>query len=62
MSMRRQLLSGLALATLSLGAINMVRAQEERCFSPDLEQLRETVSDRLQAVADKLGLTDEQTR
>ena len=62
MSMRRQLLSGLALATLSLGAINMVRAQEERRFSPDLEQLRETVSDRLQAVADKLGLTDEQTR
>lgn len=62
MSMRRQLLSGLALATLSLGAINMVRAQEERCFSPDLEQLRDTVSDRLQAVADKLGLTDEQTR
>ena len=50
------------LASLSPGAINMVRAQEERRFSPDLEQLRETVSDRLQAVDDKLGLTDEQTR
>jgi Spy/CpxP family protein refolding chaperone len=37
-----------------------LRAQEEPRFSPDLEQLRESVSDRLAAVADKLGLTDEQ--
>jgi Spy/CpxP family protein refolding chaperone len=62
MSMRRRLMSGLALATLFLGAMGLVRAQEqERHFSPDLEQLRETVADRLQAVAEKLGLTEEQT-
>ena len=60
MSMRRQLLNGLALAALFLGTSNFTRAQEERRFSPDLEQLRETVSERLEAVADKLGLTDEQ--
>ena len=60
MNMRRQLLRGLALAYLFLGANHLVRAQEERRFSPDLEQLRETVSERLEAVADKLGLTDEQ--
>jgi Spy/CpxP family protein refolding chaperone len=60
MNMRRQLLTGLALGSLVLGAGNLLRGQEERRFSPDLEQLRETVSERLQAVADKLGLTDEQ--
>jgi Spy/CpxP family protein refolding chaperone len=37
-----------------------LRAQEELRYRPDLEQLRESVSDRLAAVADKLGLTDEQ--
>jgi Spy/CpxP family protein refolding chaperone len=60
MSMRRQLLTVMALGAMVLGSGNLLRAQEEPRFSPDLEQLRETVSKRLEAVADKLGLTDEQ--
>jgi Spy/CpxP family protein refolding chaperone len=58
--MRAQLFSGLAISALVLGAGNLLRAQEEPRYNPDLEQLRESVSERLQAVADKLGLTDEQ--
>lgn len=60
MRMRKHLLAGLALGAFVLGAGNLLRAQEEPRLTPDLEQLRETVSERLQAVADKLGLTDEQ--
>ena len=60
MTLRRRLLSGLALGVLVISAGNLLYAQEEPRFSPDLEQLRETVADRLSAVADKLGLSDEQ--
>ena len=60
MSMRRQMLTGLALGAIVLGAGNLLRAQEEPRFRPDLEQMRETVCERLEAVADKLGLSDEQ--
>jgi Spy/CpxP family protein refolding chaperone len=60
MRMARQLLTSLALGTLVVGAGNRILAQEEPRFSPDLEQMRATVSERLQAFADKLGLTDEQ--
>src|SRR5580698_4743317 len=60
MSIRRHLVTGFALGALVLSAGTGLRAQEEPRFSPNLEQLRETVSDRLAAVADKLGLTDEQ--
>ena len=36
------------------------RAPEGRRYSPALEEMRETVADRVHALADKLGLTDEQ--
>jgi Spy/CpxP family protein refolding chaperone len=38
----------------------LVPAQERKPFSPALEQLRETVSERLHSVADQLALTPEQ--
>jgi Spy/CpxP family protein refolding chaperone len=60
MSIRRHVLAGFALGALVMSAGTGLRAQDEPRFSPDLEQLRESVSDRLAAVADKLGLTDEQ--
>jgi Spy/CpxP family protein refolding chaperone len=60
MSIRTHLLAGFALGALVLSAGTGLRAQEEPRFSPDIEQLRQTVSDRLAAVADKLGLTDDQ--
>jgi Spy/CpxP family protein refolding chaperone len=50
----------LALVALFLGSGNATRAQEEKRLSPALDQLRETLPDRLQAVADKLDLTPEQ--
>jgi Spy/CpxP family protein refolding chaperone len=52
--------TGLALGTVVLCGSNLSRAQEEPRFRPELEQLRETISDRLEAVADKIGLSDEQ--
>jgi Spy/CpxP family protein refolding chaperone len=58
--MRTKLLTAFALGALVLTAGNRLRAQEEPRYSPDLEQLRETVCERLEALADKLGLTDEQ--
>ncbi len=60
MSMRNQRLTGVVLGFIVVCGGNGLRAQEERHFRPELEQLRETVSERLEAVADKLGLTDEQ--
>lgn len=60
MNARKRNLTGLAIAALFLGAGTSVRAQEQKPFSPALEQLRETVSERLQSVADQLGLTAEQ--
>jgi len=60
MSMRRQWLTGLALGTLVVGVGTLLRAQEEPRFSPDLEQLCETVCDRIESIADKVGLSDEQ--
>jgi Spy/CpxP family protein refolding chaperone len=60
MSLREHLVTAFALGALVLSAGAGLRAQEEPRYSPDLEQLRETVSDRLAALADKLGLTDEQ--
>jgi Spy/CpxP family protein refolding chaperone len=60
MSIKRHLLTGFAIGALVMSAGEGLKAQEEPRFSPDLEQLRESVSDRLAAVADKLGLSDEQ--
>jgi Spy/CpxP family protein refolding chaperone len=58
--MRKQHVAILALVALLLGSGNLARAQEEKRLSPALDQMREQVSDRLQAVADELGITPEQ--
>src|SRR5215471_1132670 len=60
MNLRKQHAIGWAIAALVLATGGRVAAQEQKPFSPALEQLRETVSERLQTVADTLGLTDEQ--
>jgi Spy/CpxP family protein refolding chaperone len=60
MNLRKQHVIGLAITALVLATGSRVPAQEQKPFSPALEQLRETVSERLQTVADKLGLTTEQ--
>jgi Spy/CpxP family protein refolding chaperone len=60
MNLRKQHVTGLSLAALFLATGSAVLAQEEKPFSPALEQLRETVPERLQTVADELGLTPEQ--
>jgi Spy/CpxP family protein refolding chaperone len=36
------------------------RAQEEKCLRPELEQLLQTVAEKFQEAADKLGLNDDQ--
>ena len=60
MNLRKQHMTGFAIAALFLATGNLIHAQEQKPFSPALEQLRETVSERLQTVADQLGLTPEQ--
>ena len=50
----------MTIAALFLAAGSQLLAQEQKPFSPAIEQLRETVSERLQTVADQLGLTPEQ--
>jgi Spy/CpxP family protein refolding chaperone len=60
MNLRKQHVTGFAIAALFLATGNLIHAQEQKSFSPALEQLRETVSERLQTVADQLGLTPEQ--
>jgi Spy/CpxP family protein refolding chaperone len=50
-------------AGLGVLFICQARAQETRTsFRPELEQLAESVSERLSALADELGLTDEQKK
>ena len=62
MSMRN--VTALALAAMLAGGIaraqDQDQDQEETRLSPALEQLRETVADRLESAADRLGLTAEQ--
>ena len=60
MNLQKQHVIGSAIAALVLATGGRVPAQEQKPFSPAIEQLRETVAERLQAVADKLGLTTEQ--
>jgi len=60
MKLRKQHVTGFTIAALFLATGNLIQAQEQKPLSPALEQLRETVSERLQTVADKLGLTPEQ--
>jgi Spy/CpxP family protein refolding chaperone len=43
-----------------LAFANSVRADEEKSLKPEVEQLKQSVSEKLEAAADKLGLTSEQ--
>ena len=60
MSMRN--VTALALATMLAGGIARAQDREETRLSPALEQLRETVADRLESSADELGLTATRSR
>ncbi len=59
MILRKQLATAFMVAATLFGTARLAGAQEQKPLSPALEQLRETVSERLQAVADQLGLTPE---
>jgi Spy/CpxP family protein refolding chaperone len=52
--------TALALATMLAGGVARAQNHGETQLSPALEQLRETVAERLESVADELGLTAEQ--
>jgi hypothetical protein len=52
--------TALALATMLAGGIARAQDQGGTRLSPALEQLRETVADRLVSAADELGLTADQ--
>jgi len=54
----RRLVIGLV-AGMLLSA-TAARAQEEKCLRPELEQLLQTVAEKFQEAADKLGLSDDQ--
>jgi Spy/CpxP family protein refolding chaperone len=60
MKLRTRRVMGRSFAALFLATGSLALAQEQKPFSPALEQLRETVSERMQTVADQLGLTTEQ--
>jgi Spy/CpxP family protein refolding chaperone len=49
-----------ALIAAAASLISVARAQEARDLRPDVELLKQSVSERLQAVAEHLGLTQEQ--
>jgi Spy/CpxP family protein refolding chaperone len=50
----------IAIVILAPPISSAVWAEEERVLRPEIEQLTQTVSEKLQAAADKLGLTSEQ--
>jgi Spy/CpxP family protein refolding chaperone len=58
--MRTRTATALALATILVAGVARAQDQEGNRLSPALEQLRETVLDRLHTAADELGLTAEQ--
>jgi Spy/CpxP family protein refolding chaperone len=60
MNVRRQSVLALALATLSLGAGTAANADQQRRLRPEVQLLVQTVTEKLQAAADTLGLTPEQ--
>jgi Spy/CpxP family protein refolding chaperone len=60
MNVRNEHVAAMAVAALFLVGGSRSPAQEQKPFSPALEQLRETVSERLQSVADQIGLTPDQ--
>jgi Spy/CpxP family protein refolding chaperone len=43
-----------------LFSVTVARADEEKCLRPEFEQLIQTVTEKFQEVADKLGLNDDQ--
>src|SRR6516165_4702672 len=60
LEMRTRTATALALATMLAAGVARAQDQEGTRISPVLEQLRESVSDRLHSAADQLALTAEQ--
>jgi Spy/CpxP family protein refolding chaperone len=58
--MRTRSATALALASILVAGVARAQEQERTRLSPALEQMRETVCDRLESKADVLGLTPEQ--
>jgi Spy/CpxP family protein refolding chaperone len=58
--MRRRSAFGLVFVLAATGWVTAARAQEAREIRPEVEKLKQSVSEKLQAAADKLGLTPEQ--
>jgi Spy/CpxP family protein refolding chaperone len=58
--MRRRIAFGLVVGLAVTGWVAIARAQEAREIRPEVEKLKQSVSEKLQAAADKLGLTQEQ--
>jgi Spy/CpxP family protein refolding chaperone len=60
MTLRGRIVSGCALVIGLTGLSLVARAQEARAIRPELDLLKQSVSEKLQSVAERLGLTQEQ--
>jgi Spy/CpxP family protein refolding chaperone len=60
MRLRSRSLVPCGLIVAAIGFADMARAQESRQIRPEVDLLKQSVSEKLQAAADKLGLTPEQ--
>ncbi len=55
-----QSVAALSLVVTAIGSAGVARAQETRQIRPEVDLLKQSISEKLEAAADKLGLTPEQ--